>query len=303
MKITLALSVSAVVLSVLCAGTISPLAQAAAPAGKRIAGRDIIAVRFFWFAKQEPFNDCCTHYRSGQTVETAVGTGQILFGITNLTAQRLHNIEYRITSRTAKFDSGLRTAASVDAAPGFYSMSIPWAVLGGNHSFTLVLDPNNKLGEAERRNNTETLTLSISLISIKDVIIDTMLPPVPIATMFTAVVSGNDSCRAEPSIAGGSKVLFRLYGPQAPPHACTLNAEIFKGVRVGNGWSVALVQIQGVGEPTWYIRPEGASLHGQFSSKYTGGPGLITGTVRAWLKGPPGTEPSLSYAGSSLRLR
>lgn len=39
MKTTLALSVSAVVLSVLCAGAISPLAQAAEPVGKPVKAR------------------------------------------------------------------------------------------------------------------------------------------------------------------------------------------------------------------------------------------------------------------------
>jgi hypothetical protein len=274
------------------------------PNSQRIlVAKDMVKIRSFQFCAGCSAYAGGTLYNNGSTVpETTLFTGWWELSIQSMTGAAIPNVEYRIYSTTTNFDTGVQT---INVPSPAYTQAHPsWTMLNGTHTFIAVLDPNRKLPEndAQRANNTATLTITFNLIDKRTA--DPAAVGLPPDQMLKARLddpSGICVMWGPTNSSGTMKVSLHLkpYASTAGATPCKVIAEFFPGVHLGNGWTIDAVVMDDQGgyhdytvQPTWEVYPQGTSLYGRLNIHFTANTTPHDVTVHIGIKGKRGTQPA-----------
>jgi len=248
---------------------------------------------------------------SGSSIEGA-GSGIFELGVYSTTGQPATNVGWRIKTANGSFDSGLQTVTSVVAGPGQWNeLNQVWPMANGTHRFVATVTPLGKASllalTSGGRELSAEFTLTVRLITVQKLQIGMIaIPRVALATTRLENPSGHGHCTSNPPTIGAETVEMVVQsGPPTPPGftGCALIAELFRGVKIGNGWTVqeATVTTMSENRPIWEVKPSGTSLAGRLRVPVKPAHPFGHAKVQITLKGSQGTQPTFTF--DPLRIR
>jgi len=248
-------------------------------------------------------------YQSGASIETISSQGDLELGVFSTTGQAIPNVEWRVKTADGSFDTGMQTAASIVAGPGSWSLlKTRWTMATGTHRFIAsVLPPRGTTPlTIGGRGPTAEFTLNVRVITVQP-LNPGAIGISPLAVTKSTLEDPSGHCKTDPPTFGsdGVKLVIRS-APPAPAGftGCALVTELFRGVRLGNGWEVTKASVSTTSsnaQPVWEVEPSGTSLTGRLRMPVT--PSYPVGyyaTVRIHLKGQPGTQPTFVVQGLQI---